>query len=41
MKAFASAVAMMIVVTVAAPVALDEIGFSAADRSTGRDVRLD
>lgn len=41
MKAFLSAVVMMIVVTVAAPFALNEIGYSAADRTTGDDVRLD
>ncbi|MCV2886787.1 hypothetical protein [Ruegeria aquimaris] len=41
MKAFLSAVVMMIVVTVAAPYALNQFGFSAADRTSGIDVRLD
>ena len=41
MKAFLTAVAAMIVITVAAPFALDQIGFSAADAESGSAVRLD
>lgn len=41
MKAFLSAVAAMIIITVAAPYILEQIGFSAADASSGSAVRLD
>lgn len=41
MKAFLAAVAAMAVITVAAPYALDQIGFSAADTTSGQAVRLD
>lgn len=41
MKAFLVAVAVMAVITVAAPFALQQIGFSAADAGTGSAVRLD
>ncbi|MEX0276399.1 MAG: hypothetical protein AB3N07_09825 [Ruegeria sp.] len=41
MKAFLAAVAAMVVITVAAPFALDRIGFSAADAGSGPAVRLD
>ncbi|GGH30885.1 hypothetical protein SAMN05444007_105104 [Cribrihabitans marinus] len=41
MKAFLAAVAAMIVITAAAPLVLQEVGFSAADATTGPDVRLD
>lgn len=41
MKAFLSAVVLMAVITVAAPQVLNRAGFSAAERGTGADVRLD
>ncbi|WP_264187089.1 MULTISPECIES: hypothetical protein [Ruegeria] len=41
MKAFLAAVAVMVVITVAAPYALQQVGFSAADAGTGSAVRLD
>ncbi|WP_256367661.1 MULTISPECIES: hypothetical protein [unclassified Ruegeria] len=41
MKAFLAAVAAMVVITVAAPYALGQLGFSAADAGTGSSVRLD
>lgn len=41
MKAFLAAVTAMVVITVAAPFALQQIGFSAADASSGAAVRLD
>ncbi|WP_424830831.1 hypothetical protein [Ruegeria sp.] len=41
MKAFLAAVAVMAVITIAAPQALDQIGFSAADTTAGPAVRLD
>ncbi|MEW2917106.1 hypothetical protein AB1A64_08535 [Ruegeria sp. ANG10] len=41
MKAFLAAVAVMVVITVAAPYALQQAGFSAADAGTGSAVRLD
>ncbi len=41
MKAFFAAVAAMAVITVAAPFALNQIGFSAADATSGSAVRLD
>ncbi|WP_302478050.1 hypothetical protein [Ruegeria atlantica] len=41
MKAFLAAVAVMAMITVAAPFALQQIGFSAADAGTGSAVRLD
>lgn len=41
MKAFLIAVAAMVIITVAAPYALDQIGFSAADAGSGSAVRLD
>ncbi|WP_255732248.1 hypothetical protein [Ruegeria sp. Ofav3-42] len=41
MKAFLAAVAVMAVITVAAPFALEQIDFSAADAGTGSAVRLD
>ncbi|WP_268957406.1 hypothetical protein [Ruegeria pomeroyi] len=41
MKAFLSAVVLMAVITVAAPQVLSRAGFSAAERGTGADVRLD
>ena len=41
MKAFLAAVAAMVVITIAAPFTLQQIGFSAADAGTGSSVRLD
>ncbi|WP_302477855.1 hypothetical protein [Ruegeria arenilitoris] len=41
MKAFLSAVVVMVLITIAAPYALDQIGFSAADAGSGSAVRLD
>ncbi|RLK10310.1 hypothetical protein [Ruegeria conchae] len=41
MKAFLSAVAAMVVITAAAPIVLDKIGFSAAASGSGSSVRLD
>jgi len=41
MKAFLAAVATMAVITVAAPYALEQVGFSAADAGSGSTVRLD
>jgi len=41
MKAFLAAVATMAVITAAAPFALEQIGFSAADAGSGSAVRLD
>ncbi|WP_256368496.1 MULTISPECIES: hypothetical protein [unclassified Ruegeria] len=41
MKAFLAAVVAMVVITVAAPTTLDQIGFSAADSTSGSAVRLD
>ena len=41
MKAFLAAVAVMVAITVAAPYALQQVGFSAADAGTGSAVRLD
>lgn len=41
MKAFLAAVAVMAVITVAAPYTLQQIGFSAADAGTSSAVRLD
>ena len=41
MKAFLAAVAAMIVITVAAPYVLQQVGFSAAEAGTGSAVRLD
>lgn len=41
MKAFLAAVAAMVVITVAAPFALQQIGFSAADAGTSSAARLD
>ncbi len=41
MKAFLAAIAVMAVITVAAPFVLQQIGFSAADASSGSAVRLD
>ncbi|WP_302479258.1 hypothetical protein [Ruegeria arenilitoris] len=41
MKAFLAAVAAMVVITVAAPITLQQIGFSAADAGSGTAVRLD
>ena len=41
MKAFLAAVAAMIVISAAAPFVLREIGFTAADATTGPAVRLD
>ncbi|WP_302476796.1 hypothetical protein [Ruegeria atlantica] len=41
MKAFLAAVAVMVVITVAAPYALQQVGFSAAEAGTGSAVRLD
>ncbi|WP_272871530.1 hypothetical protein [Ruegeria lacuscaerulensis] len=41
MKAFLAAVAAMVVITVAAPYTLEQIGFSAAEAGAGSAVRLD
>lgn len=41
MKAFIAAVATMGVIAYAAPIALNQMGFSAADSSAGQAVRLD
>ncbi|WP_299884752.1 hypothetical protein [uncultured Ruegeria sp.] len=41
MKAYLTAIAAMVVITVAAPFVLDQIGFSAADAGSGSAVRLD
>ncbi|WP_263618944.1 hypothetical protein [Ruegeria profundi] len=41
MKAFIAAVAAMVVITAAAPFALQQMGFSAADVGSGSAVRLD
>ncbi len=41
MKAFLTAVAAMVVITVAAPYTLEQFGFSAADKTSGSAVRLD
>ncbi len=41
MKAFLAAVAAMVVIAVAAPFVLEQIGFSAADATSGSAVRLD
>ncbi|WP_269149758.1 hypothetical protein [Ruegeria lacuscaerulensis] len=41
MKAFLAAVAAMVVIAIAAPAVLNQIGFSAADAGTGSAVRLD
>ncbi|WP_298390323.1 hypothetical protein [Ruegeria sp.] len=41
MKAFLAAVTAMVVITAAAPYALNQIGFSAAENSSGSAVRLD
>lgn len=41
MKAFLAAAAAMVVITAAAPFALQQIGFSAADAGSGSAVRLD
>ncbi|WP_255456181.1 hypothetical protein [Tropicibacter sp. Alg240-R139] len=41
MKAFLAAVAAMAVITVAAPFALETVGFTAADSTTSSSVRLD
>ena len=41
MKAFLAAVAAMVVIAVAAPFMLEQIGFSAADAGSGSAVRLD
>ncbi|WP_298848758.1 hypothetical protein [uncultured Ruegeria sp.] len=41
MKAFLAAVAAMVVIAIAAPFVLDQIGFSAADATSGSAVRLD
>lgn len=41
MKAFLAALAAMAVITVAAPYALQAVGFAAADSTTSSSVRLD
>lgn len=41
MKAMFAAFAAIAVITVAAPLTLDRMGFSAADRASGGAVRLD
>ena len=41
MKAFLAAVVVMGAIAVVAPIALNQIGFSAADSSAGTAVRLD
>ncbi|WP_280178364.1 hypothetical protein [Pukyongiella litopenaei] len=41
MKAMLIALATMILITIAAPHALDQAGFSAAERGSGDAVRLD
>lgn len=41
MKAFLAALAAMVVVTVAAPYTLDQMGFSAEEATSGAAVRLD
>ena len=41
MKAFLAAAAVMVVITIAAPLTLKQIGFSAADAGSGVAVRLD
>lgn len=40
MKAMWSAFAVMVLITIAAPFALKQVGFSAADKGTGTAVRL-
>ncbi|WP_256367816.1 MULTISPECIES: hypothetical protein [unclassified Ruegeria] len=41
MKAFLAAAAAMVVIAFAAPAVLNQIGFSAADTTSGPAVRLD
>jgi len=41
MKAMWIAFAAIIIIAVAAPLALEQAGFSVAERSAGNDVRLD
>ncbi|WP_420584250.1 hypothetical protein [Ruegeria sp.] len=41
MKAFLAAVAAMVVITVAAPFTLQQMGFSSAESGSGSAVRLD
>ncbi|MHA6262387.1 hypothetical protein ACXYMO_04225 [Arenibacterium sp. CAU 1754] len=41
MKAMFAAFATMIVIAIAAPFILEQIGFSAADRTTSTAVRID
>lgn len=40
MKAMLSAVAVMAIIAIAAPLALDRAGYSTADMTSGRNVRL-
>ena len=41
MKAFVAALAAMVAITIAAPYTLDQMGFSAAETTSGSAVRLD
>ncbi|WP_425044110.1 hypothetical protein [Primorskyibacter sp. S87] len=41
MKAFLAACAAMVIITISAPFVLEQMGYSAADRTASGSVRLD